>query len=84
MMQSALTTVDNPNDPFDEFESWRQYDERHGYNTLSFLARILKTSPELSDADQLLAVELAIDEIVTENVSGIYRKVTREFQETDS
>ena len=30
----------------------------------------------MSEANQILAIEQAIDEIVTENVLGIYRKVT--------
>jgi hypothetical protein len=39
------------------------------------LARVTHTSPELSDLDQAQAIEDAIDEIVTENVSGIHMKV---------
>jgi hypothetical protein len=70
-----LTTVDNPYDPFKQFDEWYAWDESAGYHTSSFLARIVKTSDELSDADQSLAIEQAIDEIVRENVSGVYRKV---------
>lgn len=70
-----LTTVDNPFNPFTQFDEWRSYDERLGYGTLSFLARIVKTSDDLSEADQSLAIEQAIDEIVTINALGLYRKV---------
>lgn len=70
-----LTTVDNPYNPFTQFDEWRVFDESHGYHTLSLLARIVVTSDELSEADQSLAIELAIDEIVRENVSGVHRKV---------
>lgn len=73
-----LTTVDNPHDPFDAFDDWYAFDLRKGYGTLSFLDRIVITSPELSEADQNLANELAIDEIVKENVLGLWRKVSRE------
>lgn len=73
-----LTTVDNPFNPFTRFEEWLQFDMISGYNTLSFLDRIVKTSYELSEPDQELAIQHAIDEIVTENVSGVWRKVTRE------
>lgn len=76
--ESALTTSDNPYSPFTEFDSWYAYDEQAGYHTPSFLARVTKTSSELSDSDQQLALELAINEIVRENVLGIYVKVTRE------
>lgn len=75
MDQHMLTTVDNPFNPFTQFDEWLAFDRRAQYNTLEFLARVTNSSPELSDADQELAIELAIDEIVRENVAGIYRKV---------
>lgn len=78
MMVSMLTTVDNPFDPFDQFDEWYAYDTRMGYHTSGFLARIVITSDELSIADQHVSFENAIDEIIKENVLGLYRKVTRE------
>jgi len=73
-----LTTVDNPFDPFTRFEEWLEYDIRMGYNTVSFLARIAMVSDDLSQPDQALAIQDAIDEIVEENVSGMWRKVSRD------
>jgi hypothetical protein len=70
-----LTTVDNPYDPFTEYDSWAAFDERAGYHTPQFLARIAVTSHDLSDEDQSLAIESAIEEIVQQNVTGMYRKV---------
>ena len=72
-----LTTVDNPYDPFTQWNEWYAFDARHGYHTPSFLARVAKSSDDLSDADQAVAIQFAIDEIVKENVLGIYRKVSR-------
>ena len=72
-----LTTVDNPFNPFTDYDQWNAYDEARGYFTASFLARIVITSSELSEADQDLAIENAIDEIVKENVLGIYTKVAQ-------
>jgi hypothetical protein len=71
-----LTTVDNPWNPFTHFDEWYAFDQSAGYKTTSLLARIASTSEELSDADQDLAVEQAIDEIVRENVTGMYRKIS--------
>jgi hypothetical protein len=73
-----LTTVDNPFDPFTRFEEWMQYDVSMGYNTAAFLDRIAKVSYDLSQPDQALAIQNAIDEIVQENVSGMWRKVSRD------
>lgn len=81
--RSMLTTVDNPHDPFDDYDSWYAHDFRMGYHTPSYLARIVVTSDELSDSDQLEAVESAIDEIVFYNVNGLYRKVTKEIPITE-
>jgi hypothetical protein len=72
-----LTTVDNPFNPFTDFDAWLQYDTTMGYNTASFLDRVANASYDLSDADLALAIQNAIDEIVEENVLGVWRKVSR-------
>jgi hypothetical protein len=72
-----LTTVDNPYDPFTQWDEWFAWDQSAGYNTPGMLARIAKSSDELSEADQHLAIQLAIEEIVRENVLGVWRKVQR-------
>ena len=70
-----LTTIDNPFDPATEWDEWKRFDEDRGYFTSEYLARIAKTSDSLSDADYLLAIEEAIDEICRINVLGIYKKI---------
>lgn len=70
-----LTTVDNPWNPFTDFNAWQTYDHDHGYYTSEFLARVTMTSDELSEADQRLAIQQAIDEIVKENLIGLYKKI---------
>lgn len=70
-----LTTVDNPFNPFTNFEAWKNFDESKGYNTCAYLARIAKVSDELSEADENQAIQQAIDEIVKMNILGIYKKV---------
>ncbi|HMT88052.1 MAG TPA: hypothetical protein PKC73_00330 [Dermatophilaceae bacterium] len=70
-----LSTIDNPYNPFDHYDEWLVYDETHGYYSNSLLGRILITSEELSQADQDLDVERAIDEIVKENALGLHVKV---------
>lgn len=78
MKSFALTTVDNPYDPITDFDNWQKFDERVlGYNSLSYLGRITKTSNAFSDEDYDLFVELAIDEIVKYNPT-LYKKVVKE------
>lgn len=78
MQLVMLTTSDNPFDPFDNYDDWYEFDRRMGYHTPSYLARIVVSSDELSDVDQQLAIEEAIDEIINDDIPGLYKKVTRE------
>lgn len=78
----GLTTIDNPHDPIDDFLAWFNFDTASGYNTLALLGRILVDSDSLSDSDEDEAIELAIDEIVKENVSGVHVKVEREISDS--
>ena len=70
-----LSTTDNPYNPFTEFDQWNAYDMQSGHHTLSLLARVAATSDELSDLDQSQAIDLAIEEIVFYNASGMHIKV---------
>jgi len=72
-----LTTVDNPFDPFTQFQEWLSFDSQKGYNTCGYLARIAKSSHALSDMDEDLSIEMAMNEIVKENVYGVHKKVSR-------
>ena len=70
-----LTTVDNPFDPFTQFDEWYAWDEDAGYHTTAFLARVVISSDELSEYDQRLAYEEGVNEIIRENVSGMHKRV---------
>lgn len=78
MTESMLTTVDNPYNPFVQFDEWVSFDEGKGYYTLQYLARIAKTSPDLSDEQNSQAIEDAINEILDYNLIGVYQKVSKE------
>ncbi len=78
MSNSMLTTIDNPYNPFTQFDEWLSFDESKGYYTNEYLARITKGGYELSEADDDLAQELAIEEIIQLNVLGIYKRVRKE------
>lgn len=84
MADVMLTTIDNPYNPFTEWNEWLQFDLAMGYDTSGYLARVTITSDELSESDQDWAIEDAIDEIVRENVLGIYKKVENEKQNSES
>lgn len=74
-----LTTIDNPFDPFDDFTSWRRFDEEKGYNSCGYLARIAKITDDMSQKEEDEEIERACDEIIEFNPFGIYKKVKREI-----
>lgn len=75
--QVALTTFDNPYDPFDDFESWFLFDEEKGYHSCAYLGRIARTSDSLSDEENIVEIERAIDEIIRYDFLCIYKKVVK-------
>ncbi len=72
-----LTTFDNPYDPFEQFTSWFLFDVEKGYNSSAYLGRIARTSDQLSEEENDLEVERAIDEIIKYDFRNIYKKVSR-------
>lgn len=80
--QVAITTFDNPYDPFKEFESWFMFDAEKGYNTCSYLARIADITDSMSEQEANAEVERAIDEIIKYDFMNIYKKVKKEKDTT--
>lgn len=70
-----LTTVDNPFNPFEQFTSWFLFDVEKGYNSSAYLSRIARTSDQLSDEENDLEIERAIDEIIKYDFMDLYKKV---------
>lgn len=78
MTTVALTTFDNPYDPFENFKEWFLFDEERGYHTTSYLGRIARTSDQFSDEENDEEIERAIDEIIRFDASSVYKKVKRQ------
>ena len=77
-MQHMITTVDNPYNPFNEYDKWDSWDRSRGYCSSAYLARVVVTSEDLSEADQMLDIERGIDDILEYDEVGVYRKVSQE------
>lgn len=82
MSKCMLTTFDNPYNPFEQFISWFLFDVEKGYNTCSYLGRIARTSDQLSEEENELEIERAIDEIIKYDFRNIYKKVTMQTVDT--
>ena len=70
-----LTTIDNPYNPFEQFDLWLLFDKEKGYNTCEYLARIVNLTNDMSEKEIEVATDRAIDEIIINDPFGIYKKV---------
>ena len=77
MYDCMLTTIDNPFDPFEQFSEWFLFDVVKGYNSCSYLARVARTSDQLTDRENAEEIERAIDEIIKYDFMNIYKKVKK-------
>ena len=81
MICSAITTFDNPYDPFDNFNSWLMFDMDKGYNSCGLLDRFAKTSDSLSEEENNIIIDKAIDDIIIHDPLNIYKKVKKEIKD---
>ena len=78
MADVAITTFDNPNDPFEQFNDWLLCDNDLGYGTPGYLARTSDLIRELTgEDDEDTLTEMAIDDMIKNDFLNIYKKVYR-------
>lgn len=77
-----LTTVDNPYNPFTNFEQWFLFDIEMGYNTCGYLARVTKLADDLTEQETTKEINRAIDEIIKYDYINIYKRVTKDDEIT--
>ena len=75
MERVAITTFDNPFNPFTQFREWFMYDVLNGYNTCGYLARVSRENDLMSETEKIEENERAIDEMIKYDFRGIYKKV---------
>ena len=73
----AITTIDNPFDPFEQFTSWFMFDMEKGYYSCSKVARIANFSDDMSQKEIDEENERAIDESIKYDFLDVYKKVSR-------
>ena len=73
--ETMLTTIDNPYNPFKQWDQWLAFDEQKGYYTCNYLARIATNSDSLSEVENAEIIDAAMDDIIKIDPLGIYMKI---------
>lgn len=79
-----LTTSDNPFNPFNNFDAWFNFDVQQGYNSCQYLARVANTSDSLTDSENSLIIEKAIDEIISLDPFKIFKKIVIDDNDSEN
>lgn len=77
----ALTTKDNPWNPFTNFKEWMTFDITYNYNCSERLARVARTSDALTAEENNEEIRRAIAKIIANDPLNIYTIVESEEDE---
>ena len=66
--QIAITTIDNPYDPLEQFDLWNAFDIEHQYYSCARLARIAKLSDDMTQQEEDEEIERGIDAIIANDL----------------
>ena len=78
MRQVAISTHDNPYDPFENFAEWYRFDCDKGYGSCQILDRLTETFEGMTDKEYNDEMERGIDKLIKADPLNIYTKVVRE------
>ncbi len=81
MVAKAITTTDNPYDPFTEYEDWDTFDRQKGYFSSAYLARVAKIDQDMSPAVMQERINDAVEEIAHFNWLGIYKIAYKNYKD---
>lgn len=75
--ECMLTTIDNPFDPFEQFDDWYNFDIEKGYHSCNRLARLANITEDMTDYEESEEIERAIDRLIEIDFLDLFVKVKR-------
>ena len=72
-----LTTIDNPFDPFEQFDSWLMFDKEKGYDSCEKLARLVELTSDMTQKEIDEATEKAIEKLIKYDFTNTFKKFYR-------
>lgn len=79
----SITTIDNPFNPFVDFDNWFLFDVEKHYYTLSKLARLSNVTDSMSSKEEAKEVERAIERLIEIDPLDLYVKVYKSDTESE-
>lgn len=83
-VECAITTIDNPYNPFEQFTLWDLFDKEKGYYSNQKVARLVNFTDDMTEREMLEENERAIDLLISLDFTNILAKVYRNGPETTS
>ena len=74
-----LTTIDNPFDPFTQFQAWYTFDCGKRYDTYNYLDRVVNITKDMTKKEVDEAYDQGMKDIVFYNPE-LYRIVSKEVE----
>ena len=81
MREVAISTFDNPYDPFENFDEWYRYDCDKGYGSCQILANLTEVFEGMTPKEFNEEMERGIDQLLIADPVNLYTKVVRESDE---
>lgn len=77
-IEYAITTFDNPYDPFEQFALWDLYDKEKGYYSNQKVARLANFTDDMTEKEWFEENERAIDRLISIDFTNSFKKVRRQ------
>ncbi len=83
MREVAISTFDNPYDPFDNFDEWFRYDNDKGYGSCQILANLTEVFEGMTPKEFNEEMERGIDSLLIADPANLYIKVVKEMPDLE-
>lgn len=77
IIECAITTFDNPYDPFEQFTLWDLFDKEKGYYSNQKVARLVNFTEDMTEQEMFEENERAIDLLISLDFTNVLKKVYR-------
>lgn len=78
MKAVALSTKDNPYNPFDDFDNWYRFDRDAGHSCCEILDRVSKVAGTLTDGEKVREYRRAIGDIIAHDYEHKFVMIERD------